>query len=122
MNVLKAIERVTVPDEANIPVVKFAPSVSVPPDIVNVPVAVNAYAFEKVTAPPERVNVGTALNTAVLLYVNVPAETTKLTLGVIVPLAKAKVAPLTVNVVQLSVPILLNEPPTNVNVLEQVNV
>ena len=112
----------TVPDEAKIPVVKFAPNVNEPPDIVNVPVADNAYAFEKVAAPPETVNVGTALKTAVPLYVNAPADTTKLTEGVIVPLAKAKVAPLTVNVVQLIVPMLLNEPPINVNVLEQVNV
>ena len=34
MNVLKAIERVTVPDEANIPVVKSPPRVNVPATIV----------------------------------------------------------------------------------------
>ena len=69
LNVLKTIERVTVLDEANIPVVKSPPNVNVPAVSVYVPVAVNAYVLLNVTLPAVCVNVGTALNTAVPLCV-----------------------------------------------------
>lgn len=56
------------------------------------------------------------------LYVKLPVVTTKLVEGVTVPDVKLKVGPLSVNVVQLSAPILFNDPPVHVNVLEQVSV
>jgi len=66
------------------------------------------------------VNVGTALKVADAPSVNDPVVTTKLVLGVIVPLLNANVGPFSVNVVQLIVPILVNVPPAYVAVLEQV--
>jgi len=69
----------------------------------------------------------TGLGTAAIVpeplpYINVPPVITKLTDGVIVPPYNVKVPAETVKVVQLSAPILISEPPANVNVLEQVNV
>jgi hypothetical protein len=77
-------------------------------------VAVNEYVLLKVTLPAVCVNVGTVLRTDVPLCVYA-ALVTKLTEGVIVPLECAKV-PLTVNVVQVIVPKLVNVPETYVAV------
>ena len=70
------------------------------------------------------VNVGTAASTEPApLYVKLPDVTTKLVEGVIVPPpVKLKVGPLSVKVVQFIAPILTNDPPVQVNVLEQVSV
>ena len=65
-------------------------------------------------------NVGTALSVADAPSVNDPVVTTKLVLGVTVPLFKVSDDPFTVNVVHVSVPMLLNVPPVYVAVLEQV--
>ena len=58
----------------------------------------------KVAVPAVCVNVGTTLNVPPL-SVNEPDVNTKLVLGVIVPLVKLNAGPLTVNVVQLRIPL-----------------
>ena len=60
--------------------------------------------------PAVCVNVGTALNVPPL-YVNDPDVNTKLVLGVIVPLVKLNVAPLSVNVVQLRALLVVSKLP-----------
>ena len=68
-----------------------------------------------VTAPPVCVNVGTAPKVAVPPYINEPVVTMTLVVGVSVPLAKLKLAPLIVNIVQVNVSAIELVPAVNVN-------
>ena len=96
---LNAIERTLVLFEANIPVVKLPPSVSVPDVNVYVPVAAKVRSLFKVTEPEVCVNVVTEpeLMVAVPPYVNTPGEITVIVEGLIFPDVKLYV-PVTVSV------------------------